>query len=105
MLYNSLSNSVSSILFLISVSQILEKFSTWKKWIHDLATGTIIVVGGMGDGELDSCKMSVFFLDRENRIRKLNHKLPLNRGTSILGIKSLIGHRDTQEGRIHAWYC
>lgn len=57
-------------------------------------------MGGAGEGELNSGKMSVFFLDRENRIRNLNHKLPLNRGNSILGIKCHIGHRDTQQGEI-----
>lgn len=56
MLYNSLSNSISSALFLISISQTLEKFSTWKKWICDLATRTIKVVGGMGEGELTQAK-------------------------------------------------
>lgn len=94
--YNSLSNSVNSALFLISISQILEKFNTWKKWICDLATGTMIAVGGTGQRELNSGKMSVFFPDRENRIRNFNHKLPLNRGNSILEIKRRIGHRDTQ---------
>lgn len=38
---------------------------------------------GMVQERLNSGKKFVFFLDRGNRIRDLNHKLPLDRGTRI----------------------